>query len=254
MKRAFIRILALLFSVSAMLSAQSCSLGGKNNLDGDKNVLPRTYELTGQAYNLTITGLSFGASKVNIVTLDETQKDALVITTDDNVFSSLKVEIDGENITITGDETKVYLPSELEITLGVPASSVTLDGAWTLGGAVSGVKSFSLTVNGAAQAELVTERLDSMALTVNGAAAITLEGFASSFIAEVNGTANLDAKKFETEYCEATLSGASNAAVNVTDTLKASINGTANISYRGDPQNVEKSISGLGVIEPESAN
>ena len=66
----------------------------------------------------------------------------------------------------------------------------------------------------------------------------------------MTGASKLSAESLQTERAELSLTGASKAEVNVTDTLKVSITGAGKVIYSGNPRRVVKDITGAGTIRP----
>jgi hypothetical protein len=64
----------------------------------------------------------------------------------------------------------------------------------------------------------------------------------------MTGASRLNAEALQTERAELSLTGASRAEVNVTDTLKVSITGAGKVIYSGNPRRVERDVTGAGTI------
>jgi hypothetical protein len=64
----------------------------------------------------------------------------------------------------------------------------------------------------------------------------------------INGAGNIDAFNFIVLKCTALINGVGNCEINVLKELIASITGTGNIIFDGNPQTVSSSITGMGKI------
>jgi hypothetical protein len=85
-------------------------------------------------------------------------------------------------------------------------------------------------------------------LQSRGAAHIVLVGRVDELLADMTGAAKLDAEALQTRTAELSGSGASNATVFASETVRASISGAGKVIYSGNPKTVERHISGAGSI------
>lgn len=84
---------------------------------------------------------------------------------------------------------------------------------------------------------------------LSGSSELLLQGSAKQLIATLSGVSSLEAVDLPVATGEFKLSGSSNAEVNVTDSLKADVSGTSNLSYKNVPRILDKNISGSASIE-----
>ncbi len=83
----------------------------------------------------------------------------------------------------------------------------------------------------------------------SGASEITLKGNAPEFEVDLSGASNLEALNFLTRKCSIECSGASNAKVYATESLKVEGSGASEISYSGNPADVDTDLSGASKIK-----
>ena len=81
-----------------------------------------------------------------------------------------------------------------------------------------------------------------------GAAKVRLDGAADELLADMTGASELDANDLHTKRAEISTTGAADADVNVSDSLKVSITGAGKVTYSGNPPAIEKHITGAGSI------
>ena len=155
---------------------------------------------------------------------------SLSITTDRNLLQYIKSEVSGDKLRIRSTE-------HLSPTHGIKVfvSSATLNGAQFEGA----VRFSAAQISGA-----------NFFLESQGASKITLDGKVGELTAGMTGASKLSAESLQTERAELSLTGASKAEVNVTDTLKVSITGAGKVIYSGNPRRVVKDITGAGTIRP----
>ena len=92
---------------------------------------------------------------------------------------------------------------------------------------------------------------DRLKLGSTGASEITVDGSVSILEAHLTGASKLKANSLKADSASISLVGASNAHVNVTGDLKASITGAGSLTYSGNPSSIDKKITGAGTIRPE---
>jgi hypothetical protein len=86
-------------------------------------------------------------------------------------------------------------------------------------------------------------------MEVSGGTSVELAGKVSKAELQLNGAGNLNAEKFECDTVLVDITGAGHAEVFATNVLRARISGVGAIEYKGNPSNVERIITGVGVIE-----
>jgi hypothetical protein len=111
------------------------------------------------------------------------------------------------------------------------------------------VDELDYTLSGASVSQLNIEAL-SLDVHLSGASNLKVSGRADSLSAIVSGASILSGFGLETEAATINVSGASQATVVASHTLKANASGASVILYRGNPA-VTPSTSGASVIEPD---
>jgi hypothetical protein len=81
-----------------------------------------------------------------------------------------------------------------------------------------------------------------------GASKVRLDGTVDELLADMTGASELEANDLHTRTAEVSTTGAADAEVNVSDSLKVSITGAGKVTYSGNPPKVEKHIAGAGSI------
>ncbi len=100
-------------------------------------------------------------------------------------------------------------------------------------------------------AEFVTDgqiQTDSILCRIIGTGKITLKGTATSETVEIVGAGDVHNFDLISLRCLASISGAGNIEVNVTQALNAVIAGTGNIIYAGNPSYVIQLVTGVGSV------
>ena len=153
----------------------------------------------------------------------------LSITTDENLFSYI-------DSNVSGDTLHLHTRDQIWPTHGIKVviSSPTRSGA-KISGAVR------LTATQLAGPEF--------AFQSTGAARVTLDGSVDELLADMTGASELKANALQTKTAEISTTGAADAEISVSETLKVTITGAGNVSYYGAPKIVEKHITGAGNIK-----
>lgn len=156
-------------------------------------------------------------------------KPSLTITSDQNLLPLIKTTVSGSTLQIDSKEN-------LAPTKGI---TITLSSASLADVQLTGGNSFTA-------GQISGEHLK---LESTGASEMTVDGSVTNLQANLTGASKLDAKALQTRDATLSLTGASDAHVNVSGTLKASITGAGSVTYSGDPKSVEQNITGAGSIQ-----
>ena len=87
-------------------------------------------------------------------------------------------------------------------------------------------------------------------LETTGASNVTLDGAVDELVANMTGASDLRAEALQTKIAELSVTGAGDARISVSDTLKVSITGAGKVEYIGNPPHIEREITGAGSIRP----
>jgi hypothetical protein len=86
------------------------------------------------------------------------------------------------------------------------------------------------------------------ALEAKGASEVSLDGSVDRLLVDMTGASQLAADGLKTKTAEISTTGAGNAEVAVTDSLKVVITGAGKVTYSGNPPTIKKQITGAGSI------
>ncbi len=171
------------------------------------------------------------------------------ITMDDNLLDRLRVEVDGDTISIDLDGR--VRDATLRANIGLirlrrlavsRASQVRVKGLVT--------DDLTIEASGASEVEVGSVELDELFLNVSGASQVSIEGTAGHLRTDVSGASRIALFGVEADEAEADVSGASEAELTVLDRLEARASGASSVRYRGDPDRVISDESGASSVEP----
>jgi hypothetical protein len=152
---------------------------------------------------------------------------------DDNLIGDVQTRVQGGTLDISQPDNVDLDPDiGINVKIAIPSlESIELSGAGDV--RVTGVSgsTFRTVVSGAGNVT-ATGKVDRVEVEVTGAGDVVLSEL-------VAGDANVE------------ISGAGDVHVYASDSLSASVSGAGDIVYSGDPQQVEKDVSGVGEIRAE---
>src|SRR5216110_2962909 len=152
----------------------------------------------------------------------------LSIKTDENLLPYIDNQISGETLHLHTHE-QIWPTHGIKVVISSPTRSAAK---------ISGAVKF--TGN-----QLSGPRF---ALESTGAAEVKLDGNIDELLADMTGASELQAGGLQTKTTEIATTGAADAEIAVSETLKVAITGAGKVSYSGNPKTIEKHISGAGSI------
>ncbi len=174
------------------------------------------------------TAISF--SGVGQVIVEQTGKESLSITADDNILPLLESKVTDGTLHLGVKSGSSFSP-KTPIVFKV------------------GVKDLpKFSVSGAGSADIKQLKTDKLEVTISGVGNVTLSGSADELKAELSGTGSFDGEKFKVKQATVTCSGVGSAVINAADSLDAKVSGVGSIEYLGSP-NVKQSVSGVGSVK-----
>ena len=153
---------------------------------------------------------------------------ALSITTDENLLPYIDNQVSGDTLHLHTREN-IWPTHGIKVMISSPTRA---------GARISGA--VRLTAN-----QLSGPRF---AFESTGASRVTLDGNIDELLAEMTGASELTASGLQTKTTEISTTGAADAEIVVSETLKVSITGAGKVSYSGNPKTIEKHITGAGSI------
>ena len=86
-------------------------------------------------------------------------------------------------------------------------------------------------------------------MNISGSGNITGNGEVETLVVKINGSGNLMSKEIKSKSATITINGSGDGEVFAIDSISAKINGSGNIKYFGNPENVDTIINGSGDIK-----
>jgi hypothetical protein len=184
------------------------------------------------------------------ITLIESDKERLEIEADENLMDDIEVEVIGDVLRI--ESRKIRSRKGIRINIFYNE----LSGLYA-GGAIelrsrNPLRSRYFDLNLAGAGEIILEfEGEKLNLRLSGAGNVELSGTTRDLEVTMSGAGGLDAFDLKAEYARIRISGIGGADIYVTKELDAKISGLGDVTYRGNPTNIDKSVSGLGTIQQD---
>lgn len=158
------------------------------------------------------------------VEVTQSEKTSVVVEADDNIAQTIRTEVRNGVLSVWSDKK---FKSENKVTVRVSSPSIE-----------------SLETSGIAQINFESANVESLDLDSSGASNISVSGTAKSARLNMSGASNIQALKLNTESVRVNGSGASSAEISVSESINAHLSGASDLSYKGNPSEIEKHVSG----------
>ena len=150
------------------------------------------------------------------------------VTTDENLLPYVETNVSGDTLHLRTRE-HVWPTHGIKVVISSPTRA---------GGKIRGA------------IKLTVKQLSGpiFALESKGASEVALDGNIDRLLADMTGASQLVAGGLQAKSAEISTTGAGDAEVAVTDTLKVVITGAGKVTYSGNPPTIKKQITGAGSI------
>ena len=172
------------------------------------------------------------------------------VTTDDNLHEYLVIEVEGNELVIK-TEKNYNLHTRKGIHVTVPfqdLSEVKLVGSGDIDTKdPTSANEFEVTLTGSGDIELLLN-VNSVESTITGSGDVTLKGTANNLEVNVTGSGDFSGFDLEANNTDVQVSGSGDAKVVAKQTIKARVNGSGDITYKGNPERSDTKSFGSGDI------
>ena len=151
------------------------------------------------------------------------------VTTDDNLHEYLVIEVEGNELVIK-TEKNYNLHTRKGIHVTVPFQDLS-----------------EVKLVGSGDIELLLN-VNSVESTITGSGDVTLKGTANNLEVNVTGSGDFSGFDLEANNTDVQVSGSGDAKVVAKQTIKARVNGSGDITYKGNPERSDTKSFGSGDI------
>ena len=177
----------------------------------------------------------------------------LQIHTDENIFKSLNFRIENNQLILEATKDSIIKPSKLTIyTCSHNLNQVTVTGSGNirLKGEVNAID-FKVDIIGSGNFLSDSLLCNNITARITGSGKIQLTGASNQSLYTITGSGNIYAFNYLIQNLKCNIVGSGDIEASVSNQLEASITGSGNLSYKGDPQSINKKIVGSGKVQPE---
>ena len=193
----------------------------KNKIQGSGNIISESRELN----NFTSIIL-LGSIDVNIKT---SESNNCVVVADDNLIPYIKTEVVNNKLNISLNES---YSSEEKLVVNINTPNYD-----------------EVSLSGSGNINILDFKNNNLSLNISGSGNITGNGEVEILVVKINGSGNLMSKEIKSKSATITINGSGDGEVFASDSISAKINGSGNIKYFGNPENVDSIINGSGNIK-----
>lgn len=168
-------------------------------------------------------------------------------------INTLHVSGSGEMLVMTRvktDNLKLKVSGSGTLKVEADAGDVTADvsgsGNITLRGNLKNVKS---NISGSGKIDLQASVTDLASFDISGSGDALARGTAGAVEARISGSGKILASALETKACRVRISGSGSVEINVSDELDATISGSGDVRYTGNPSRLNVHSSGSGKVK-----
>lgn len=226
--------------VILLVAGTACDLVG---VRGSGNVITESRDVSGFS-EIVLEG----SGRVEVAVTGE---ESLTIEAEDNLMPLLTSEVN-EGVLELGAAEALAPTEEIVYTITVAnleAVSVGGSGEVTAPGIEAEV--FDLTVSGSGYVSFADFAADELVVRISGSGDAEVSGTSDHLELDVSGSGSFLGEDLSTATTDAEVSSSGDVLVNVSQYLMASVSGSGNIIYSGNPASVDTSVSGSGEIEED---
>jgi len=175
----------------------------------------------------------------------------LQIHTDENIFAVLDVSVQNNQLVIDVKKNIDIKPTKFTIytcSHGLNRVTVTGSGEIRLKGEVN-ANDFGLGITGSGNLLADSLLCNRIKATITGSGKAQLTGASNNASFGITGSGSIQAFDFLVQELDCNIIGSGNIEAWVVNQLDVTVTGSGNISYRGEPQSINKKIIGSGNLK-----
>jgi hypothetical protein len=186
------------------------------------------------------------------VELQQGDVQSVTVESDDNIMPYIETKVSGNELKISNKRNSNFNNGHYKVFVTVPElNKIECSGAANVKAKGLLKNNSSITIKTSGAADIVAE-VDAPEIIVkaSGAGNIKLSGRTKNYTAVSSGSADIKTINLQSENTDVTVSGAGNAHVHASVSLKAEASGAGSIFYTGSAR-VDQRVSGAGSVRRE---
>jgi hypothetical protein len=170
---------------------------------------------------------------------------SLKLSADSNILDQIKADVSGGKLTVELDQSKYCGTDSIVLHAGIGAlkSLTASKSAQVTGLEVIYVKDLKIDLSDTTSLSLNLNAA-SLKTSLNGSSTLDLKGQTGSHEVKSNGSIKLNAFEFISGSYDLNLEGVAKVSANVLNELKINATGSSEISYKGNPKDIDEKKSG----------
>ena len=186
------------------------------------------------------------------IEISEGTPGAITVEGDENLLPYVETSVK-DGVLSVKPKGAVNLKTRSRITIKLTMNeihSLKLSGSGDINGkgAFTSEGKSDIAVSGSGNLNLDFASFNDLDVYVSGSGNIKLIGKTHSLSAHISGSGNIDCSNTHADDLTAMVSGSGNIKVHADNSIHAIISGSGNIFYSGDPEKIDKVISGSGKV------
>ncbi len=189
---------------------------------------------------------SIGSIKIY---LTQGEKTSLRIEGDDNIASRLQQRIEEGNLILGSDECYISSNPIIAYITAKNIEKISLNGSGDIisSGPIS-ISKLSIDVNGSGKVNMQTSG-DDVKIKISGSGSVTLNGAATNVDITMQGSGIFRGYGLQSINTRANIIGSGDIETTTMNILDATIHGSGDIFYKGNPETVKQVIEGSGSLK-----
>jgi hypothetical protein len=179
----------------------------------------------------TFDAIGIDGGFILIAHVDPAVKQRVELRGDDNIVPEVVATVSDGALELTIDHWLVRPKINMTVEVWVPSLS-------------------KISVSGAADMRVDGLHGERFELAVSGASTSKLSGTVDHFEVDSSGANTLDARELHAKVVKIAVSGAGDSDVSASEQLDATVSGAGTVRYHGQPEDVQKDVSGAGSVKP----
>ncbi|MCX6152650.1 MAG: DUF2807 domain-containing protein [Candidatus Kapabacteria bacterium] len=173
----------------------------------------------------------------------------VVVETDDNIMSNVFTDLHGKVLELGTHGWNS--PTKLNFYITVKnINAVSVSGSGQISSSAIKTDYMELNINGSGK--IIIDNLVSSNLIneVSGSGEIQVNSGITDYTeCDISGSGRIDLLRLTSNKCKISISGSGDCKINVVNDLRASISGSGNVYYHGNPQGIDLHSSGSGAFK-----
>jgi hypothetical protein len=177
-------------------------------------------------------------------------KPFLQISVDKNILPFVDIRVVNSRLIISQKDNSNLRPSQFKIytnSRSISKAKISGSGSFHMEREVNAGK-LEILVSGSGNVKADSLYCENLNLTISGSGSVKTKGAANRAKFHVSGSGSIKAFDYLANDLDCSISGSGSVEVFAYESLKASVSGSGNLKYKGNPETVTNHVSGSGSI------